>query len=81
MSIEQAYKLTLNEVMIMQLGKSREYEKHMQGVRLIMWEIRTKYIKKGRTIAPQDIFKLSIDTEENEKPKRMSKEEFLNKSI
>lgn len=76
MPVQDAMKLTLNEIIIMQLGKSREYEKQMHGVRLIMWEIRTKHLKKGKTIEPSDIFKLSFDPE-TEKPERMTKERFL----
>lgn len=76
MTIQQAMKLTLNEIIIMQLGKNREYEKQMHGVRLMMWEIRTKHLKKGKTIQPSDIFKLSFDTE-SAKPERMTKDRFL----
>jgi hypothetical protein len=74
MSIQQAMKMTFNEIIIMQLGKTRQYEKQMHGIRLIMWEIRTKYLKKGKIIQPSDIFKLSSDIEV--KPERMTKEKF-----
>ena len=74
MPIHDAMKLTLNEIIIMQLGKTRDYEKQMHGVRLMMWEIRTKYLKKGKTIQPSDIFKLSFDKETQHE--RMTKERF-----
>jgi hypothetical protein len=75
MPIKEAMKLTLNEIIIMQMGKGREYEKQMHSIRLIMWEIRTKHLKKGKTITPEDIFKLSTDKEKT--PDRMTKEQFL----
>ena len=77
MPIEKALKMTLNEVLIMQLGNQRKYEQQMHGVRLIMWEMRIKHLKKGKTIQPSDIFKLSFD-DDSSTPKRMSKQEFLN---
>lgn len=61
--------------MIMRLGKIRDNEKLLHGVRLIMWEIRSKYLKKGKSIEPKDVFKLPGD--EPDKPKLMTKEEFL----
>lgn len=73
--LHKAERMTLNEIIIMQLGKNREYEKQLHQTRLIMWEIRTKHLKKGKTIGPEDIFKLSTDTDI--KPDRMTKEQFL----
>jgi hypothetical protein len=75
MPLEQGMKLTLNELIIMQLGKNREHERVMHNTRLIMWEIRTKYLAKGKSITPADIFKLSNDPQT--KPERMTKEKFL----
>jgi len=76
MPIVDAMKLTLNEIIIMQLGKECDHEKRLEGIRMIMWEIRTKYLQKGKIIQPSDIFKLSFDPE-SEKPERMTKEMFL----
>jgi hypothetical protein len=62
----------------MQLARTREQEREMKNTRLVMWEIRTKYLKKGKRIAPKDIFMLPGDKEEI---KIISKEDYqkLNK--
>ncbi|TVR41544.1 MAG: hypothetical protein EA392_01535 [Cryomorphaceae bacterium] len=75
MPIQDAMKLTLNEIVIMQLGQIRKREERLHSTRLLMWEIRTKHLKPGKTITPDDIFKLSGDAEK--KPERMTKEKFL----
>jgi len=65
--------MTLSEIMIMQLARAREQENQLRNTRLIMWEIRTKYLKKGKRIAPKDVFLLSGDKEEI---KIISKEDY-----
>ncbi|TVR41898.1 MAG: hypothetical protein EA392_00945 [Cryomorphaceae bacterium] len=68
-------KLTLNEIMIMQLGNIRQQEMQLHSTRLIMWEIRSKYLKRGKTIRPEDVFKLSFDAAKP--PERLTKDRFL----
>jgi len=72
--IAEADKLTLNEIIIMNLGVQRQRAEAMKNTRLIMWEIRTKYLKKGKHIKPEDIFKMPG---EKTVQKILTKEEYL----
>jgi len=58
LSMEQAGRLTLNEILIMHLAEQRRREDQLSNTRLVMWEIRTKHLRKGKRITPKDIFSL-----------------------
>jgi len=70
---EQADRMTLNEILIMHLADHRRREEQLANTRLIMWEIRTKYLKRGKKISPKDIFALQS---EKEPIKIISKEDY-----
>lgn len=69
-----AMRLSLNEVIIRVIGKNKQYEKEMHLTRLLMWEIRTKYLKKNVKITPEQIFPLSFD--EPKKEQRFTKDQW-----
>jgi len=76
MTYSEMMQSTLSEIMIKQHARARENELQLHNTRLIMWEIRTKYVKKHQSVKISDIFRLSFDAKANEKP-LLSKDEFM----
>jgi hypothetical protein len=73
MSLIELKQSTLSEVVIRHLGWQRSKEDMLRQTRLLMWETRTKYLKKGKKLKPEDIFSLPGDVKVT---KKMNKKDF-----
>jgi hypothetical protein len=61
MTYDEMLNSSISEIQIRHLALQRQWTRELENTRLIMWEIRTKYLKKGTRIKPENIFKLSTD--------------------